>query len=171
MLTMCIYPTLFLHLARWWKPYILLWAADLRLPTHTVWPREAGFFRPGQGKAEMTEALLRTDNDYFLWLLNLSKGPLNLEEGPSNIHVLWYWHEGSQDIALISRDNDLVPVFDILVQIQSHDRVHSLTEYIQIYPLSQDLRQGYKLHVTSHWAELQHGKRHGQGQGEDERRQ
>lgn len=70
----------------------------------------------------------------------------------------------------ISGDNDLVPVFDTLDQIQSRGRAHSPTENIQIYPLSQNLRQGYKLHVTSHCKDIEQNWRHGQEEGEDERR-
>lgn len=37
----------------------------------------------------------------------------------------------------------------------SHGHVHSPTEKAQIYPLSQNLRQGYKLHVTSHCKDIE----------------
>lgn len=47
------------------------------------------------------------------------------------------------------------PSPDILDQNQSHGRVHSPSENIQIYPLSQNLGRGYKLHVTSHCKDIE----------------
>lgn len=39
------------------------------------------FFSPSEEKAEMMEALHRTDNDYFLWLSILSKRSIDFDEG------------------------------------------------------------------------------------------
>lgn len=55
----------------------------------------------------------------------------------------------------ISRDNDLVPVLTYLTRFGATGSVHSPTEPIQIYPLSQSLRRGYKLHVTSHSEDIE----------------
>ena len=103
------------------------------------------------------EALHRADNDHFL-----------LDEGPPTWTHFDIYMSKARAVPAISGDDDLVPVVDTLDQIQS--RVHSPAENIQIYPLSQNLRQGYKLHVTSHCKDIEQNWRHGPEEGGDERR-
>lgn len=136
---------------------VWIWAPELGLPTHTVQiiSHSAGSLKnPRTSSASLVQVkkklrwwrlctgqIMTTS----LWLSNLSKGPLDLDNGPPNMNGLWYLHEESQTIPPISRDNDLVPVFDVLDQIQSRGRVPSPGENIQIYPLSQKSQAGIQI--------------------------
>lgn len=163
---------------------VWIWAPGLRLPTHTAQIHKSlSWFTAGPKAVSVSSIWVRkklrwqthkADNDYFLRLSNQSKGPLDLDCGaPTWMDFDIYTRKArpllrSQGTTLWYRS------FDILDQIQSLVRAHSPLENIQIYPLSQNLGAGIQITcditLWRHWAEQQHGGRHGQEEGEDERR-
>lgn len=83
---------------------------------------------------------------------NLSKGPLDLDDGPPT----WL------DFDIYKRKaRPFLQSQGTMVWSQSwhtwpdSEPWHSPTENIQIYPLSQNLRRGYKLNVTSHCKDIE----------------
>lgn len=91
-----------------------------RLPTHTAliyksvsWLAEGAkaecFVSPSEEKAKMM----------VVWLSSLSKGPPDLDDGPSNMTGLWYLQEESQTIPPVSREDDWVPVLTYLTRIRA----------------------------------------------------
>lgn len=133
-----------------------MWAPSLRLPTHTALIYKSLSWL-AEGAKAVSVSLVQVKKKLRWWLSGCQVYLKVPQIWMTALQHDWtlIFTRGKPDHSSNLKGRWFGPSPDILDQSHSHGRVHSPTENIQIYPLSQNLGQGYKLHVTSHCKDIE----------------
>lgn len=142
------------QLAFWWHNHVWLFAGghvlNMVVGPQSQMTNTHCFFSSSLDKPRMTGARGRIMNVLF----GCQTYPEVLQSLVTSLQPDWTVIFARLSLQ-ISRGNDLVPSLTYLTRFGATGSVHSPTEPIQNYPLSQSLRRGYKLHVTSHSEDIE----------------